>query len=336
MARVSKSARVFASMLLATATAVSAAPGPSLDATALMAHAANTVELRDGGGAPFRLRANFWVQEPGGGKSQGSYELAWRSAVAWREEISYPGHHQLSGEDGSGPWILADSPYRTLRLFDIANAIDVARFAKPPEGGRVETVKIQKRKVPVVQIKLALSGRFPWSELSVVQDSGVLVRHETGLSSGMRYRAVHEFSDYRPWHEHQIPGLIKRFDGTHEVLELRVESIVDLATDRSEFVARPEGAINSPVCTPQEMAATVSCDASAQTDIAVSTHGKGSVAARAVVGRDGRLHDIVLVEASDFVAAGLYRDYLELWRCVPLTCSGVAVDAEVFEFMDAH
>jgi len=328
----------FIGSILASATVVSAAPESSLEARALLARATKTVDLRAGDSTPFRLRANFWLQELGGGKVQGRYELSWWSPDAWREEISYPGHHQVSGQSGSSRWTLADSPYQPLRLLDIENAIDVAEFTKVPEGGRVETVKAQNRRVPVVEVALALPGRLPWSKLSVVQDSGVPVRYETGpsMTSGLRYKAIHEFSDYRPWHAHQFPGLIKRFDGNHEVLELRVESIVDLAADRGELLARPEGAVDSPLCTPQEKAVGVTCDASAQRGFTISPQSLGSVAARAVVARDGRLHDIVIVESSDFVTDGNYRDYLELWRCVPLTCGGAPVDAEVFEPWGLH
>jgi hypothetical protein len=322
---------VIAGVLLGSA--ITQTPGSSIDATALMAQAARSVDLRAEGGTSFRLQASFWVQEPGGSKLEGRYVLAWRSPLAWREEITYPGHHQALGKDESGSWILTD-PYRALRLFDLTNSLDVAAFARAHAGSRVESVKTPKRKIPVVQIRLALSGRLSWSELSLDRESGRLLRFETGppASPGMRYKAIHEFSNFQPWHDLQFPGLIKRFDGTRQILELRVESIVDLPTESSALLARAEGAIPYPDCTPQEAAASVSCVSSRKGFVA-DRGGSGSIGARAVVARDGRLHDIVIVEPLDFTNDGRYRDYLADWRCVPLTCGGVPVDAETFEYM---
>jgi len=325
---------VIASILLTATTAMSAAPSTTLDAATLMDRAARAVDLRARDGAPFRLSATFWVQEPGIGKLEGRYELSWRSPEAWREEITYPGHNQLSGQDERGSWILTELPRRTLRLFDIANALDVVAFAQLPRGGKVGAIETPKRKLSVVHIQLALSGRFPWSELSLDRDSGLPVRHETGpaTSPQLEYKAIHEFSGYRPWRERRFPGLIKRFDGRRQVLELRVEGIADLPDEFSALLARPEDAVDAPVCTAQERLATVSCDSSRQPFVAIEPQRRRTIGARAVVARDGRLHDIVLVESSDFVTDGRYRDYLELWRCVPLTCGGVPADSEVFEF----
>jgi len=326
---------VIAGVLLSSATTQT--PNPSIDATALMAQAARSVDLRAEGGTSFRLQASFWVQEPGSSKLEGRYVLAWRSPVAWREEITYPGHHQALGKDESGSWILTGGPYRALRHFDLTKALDVAAFARAHAGSRVVSVKTPKRKIPVVQVRLALSDRLSWSELSLDRESGRLVRIETGppMSPGMRYKAIHEFSNFRPWHELQFPELIKRFDGTRQVLELRVESIVDLPTESSALLARVEGAIGYPDCTPQEAAASVSC-VSPRQGIVVDRGGSGAIGARAVVARDGRLHDIVVVEPLDFATDGRFRDYLANWRCVPLTCGGVPVDAEVFEYMTLY
>jgi hypothetical protein len=279
------------------------------------------------------LRARFWVAEPGRGRLDGRYELNWRNPTEWRELIDYPDHHQITGQDGATAWIATERPYQALRLLDLGDAIDVASHASLQPGSAIEKTPTAKTGgTSTLQIRTKQPGRFSWAEFSIDRSTGALVRFETGpaQTASLHYRTVHVYSDFRKWHDREFPGVIKRFDGKRQVLEIRVEEISDWDASDILAVVPTEGAVGRPICTAQELAASLKCDAGHQ-HFTFNERVLGNTAARAVVARDGRVHDVVIVESAGAETDGILTSYLEGWRCIPLTCGGVPVDSQVFE-----
>ncbi|HEX4824933.1 MAG TPA: hypothetical protein VFV19_11545 [Candidatus Polarisedimenticolaceae bacterium] len=321
-------------LVLAVTGALAASKPGTIDAATALAHAREVTNIKSEGAPPFHLRASLWIAEAKQDGKEGRYEIWWRAPSSWREEIDYPGRHQIAGQDGERAWILTDAPYQSLRIFDVVNAIDVAASAKLPAGGTIESVKESHR--AGTKIRLRQHGRFPWSEIIIDAQIGAPIRHETGPSASamQRFRTTIEYENYRPWHERSFPALIRRRDASKTVLEIRVMELEDLDSDAARW-SRPDGATNRPICTDEELAAELSCDIGPEMPLDTpqfpGTRSSGTASVRAVLARDGRVHDIVVVDSLNFEADGELIRYLESWRCRPLTCGGVPVDAEIFE-----
>jgi hypothetical protein len=305
------------------------------DGSRLLAAASRASDLRVEGAVPFRLKATFSFLDAEGRRVPGDYELAWAAKEKWREEIRYASHQHVWGQDGAREWLRTDLPYQPLRILDIESALDFASRLTLGSPSRVESIKeVKLKKRPMTLVRVNRSGRFPWLELWVDRENGLLVREEARPREigNAHFSVSYEYSDFIAFGERRFPGLIRRYDRTVRVLEIRVQEITALPSDVGPMFSRPEGAIDYPRCTEKESAARTTCEAGSWRDVTAMAGNPKSymIAVRSVLGRDGRLHDITVVDPGDFMSDGIYLRYVETWRCKPFVCGGIPVDGETY------
>ncbi len=326
-------ARCTLALITVVAAAISfAAEKPKEQAAELLARAAAVSDLEASGVPPFWLRAQLFLLGKEGKPAKGGYVLLWTSPTRWREEISLGDYRRVrvGGQDKFFQRRSVD--YEPLRVFQLDGTLHfVPRLQTASEGtlGKVQERPSNGRQMNCIEIGHKGQGT---AELCLDAVTGALVREEYQPTQDMIQPDVtaREYSEFLKWGGKMVPGVMRAWVERKLVVEVKVLEITPAPAGDPALFAPPVGAEQWARCEKPELPAL---------DNAVPPRypkgarqqglmGGGVAAVYAVIGTDGLLSNMQVVESvgKDFDVAML--ETMRHWRYQPMKCHGVPVAME--------
>ncbi len=313
-------------VLLAPAATPADKPNPQQEGAALLARAAELVDIRSADNGPFHLRARVWLKGLERGSTVGTYELLWMSPHQWREEITFLGFRQLRIGGEGKYWQARSLNYIPLRAWQLMTTLRFERrFRVKPEESikKVRDRTWNGAKVRCVELKYPDTAS---RELCFDSASGTLVKEET--ADGYRY----EYSGYAPAGKRAYPRGIRMVDGDEVIVEFDIEELaLGVVPEPSLFVPPANSEIWTTCDNPEP--AKMREETQKQREIYIFTTGPvflhAPFAVYAVIGTDGKLGNITVVQASGTIMDDVRIKMLKEREYKPKKCDGVAVREEM-------
>ncbi len=301
-------------------------PNPQQEGAALLARAAELVNIHSAESGPFRLRARVWLKGLERGSTVGTYEVLWVSPQQWREEITFLGFSQLRIGGEGKYWQVRSLNYIPLRAWQLMRTLRFeGRFRPRPEESikKVRDRTWNGGKVRCVELKYPDTAS---RELCFDSASGALVKEET--ADGYRY----EYSGYAPAGKGAFPRRIRTVDGDEAIVEFDIEELaLGVVPEPSLFVPPADSEIWKTCENPEP--AKMREETRKQREIYIFTTGPvflhAPVSVYAVIGTDGKLSNLTLVQASGTVMDDVFVKMLKERQYKPKKCAGVAVPEEI-------
>jgi len=293
------------------------------EAEALLAKARELSDIRCDGCPPFKLRALIRYTFPEQAPQAGEYLLLWRNRQNWSEHINLSGFDRIRVREGETVWRMGTSEYDPF-LID-HTALMMGRRTELTVESSEEASKIHEHAergmtVSCLEVRPRVgSGR----RLCFDPDRGFLLRTEySGLFSD---RSV--FSDYRPASGKFYPRLFTESQKGTTVATATVEEWKEASEEELRLVVRPSGSAPEPKCDgPGSEPAKLLSHPLPPYPTSARTRGiMGKITVYAVVGRDGRLHNLTVLKSPDRELSKAALATAEEWRYQPATCAGQPV-----------
>lgn len=298
-------------------------------ATALFAKALAVSDIRAPGSPPFEMRATITVKQRFGKPETGSYLLEWASPEKWREEIHFANYTRIRVGGKNQYWqSRTTTSYEIGPISQLNNGLDFLKnlhvWSNPAAMAPFKGVKLRQNiaegiKQDCVTLIPTEENRSP-NDYCFHRALGTLVSNS----------ADHiEFSDFIPFNGKYFPSTIAVEVPSIAQVTLQVSSIALLASaDKADFQP-PPGSTIWPSCDAPDALPIIKSQARPEYPVTEKmAYRQGSVFFYAVIGTDGRLSNLKLLEAPDSGLADSALMSLRQWKYSPETCSGTPVPVE--------
>lgn len=321
-----------AAVLVTTAlTTISPTWGRPQNASARFERAIELSDINSDKVSPFRLKATVSVS----GKTEpvrGTYELISLSEHRWREEIVFPGYRRVRVGGVGKYWQSRNIDFELARIFQLTEAID---FASRLESdirntiGKSKTEKNNGKEMSCISVEpFGLNNR----EVCFDVETGTLDLEKLSSSKGIVQDEIsaREYADYAPFGKKLFPHTIRVLQGSKPLITIAVDELVPISDGDSSAFEPPKDAQVWETCRFPQPAKLVSSVPPRYPPTARLRMVSGVVRVYAVIGVDGYLHDLKMLESPDpdLTAAGL--EALRHWKYQPPSCDGQPIRIETF------
>lgn len=283
--------------------------------------AASLGDLSEAG--PYHLELTFKLYGAHHQTLEGTYRTTWYSEKLWRSDLASPIYSKLAVGTQKGVWNEARPEYMPYAvsqaeayLFGWSTNLDPSEKLTHPHN-----MKVDGRRLLCARAKGKRDGTLEFCfdrrtrKLAVVRRS--------------RGDELLEYSRYTAWKARLVPQLIRASKQGKPEMEARVQKIGPAPQGGAAALVPLSGplAIHLPVCKTSNIvpAKKLIGKNPPYPLIAQSSGEEGKIRIHAIVGRDGLLHQVTILQT---VAPDLERRTLETlkhWRYRPCTCGGVPV-----------
>lgn len=296
-------------------------------ALALFQKALAVSDIRAPGSPPFELRGTIDVR--GGDKKDesGTYDLKWASPEQWREEIRFADYWQTRVGGKDQYWQARGGQFQFAPIVQIGSALDflkVLRFwAKPAsiaDLGRVTTRsrKMEGRKISCVM--LVTKGFESGLEYCFDAEMG------TWLGNGNKTLTYSQFAAFAG---KQFPRTIHIPEFSKETIEFNASSISPLVnSDAMQFIPSENAQVWPSCDSPDSLARVIRQTHPFYPEDAIRGGMQGTVWFYAVIGADGRVHNLQKVGTPNLLLANAAAAAMAQWEYKPEMCGGHPVPAE--------
>ena len=308
--------------LLAPALATSAEkPNPQQEGAALLARAAEVSNIRSADAKPFRIRAGVSLFAVEAGNLEGSYSLVWSSPNRWREETTFPGFTQVRVAGDRKFWQARNVDHLPERIWEFQNLIDLMFRLRLQPKERIRKVYDSRKGGPALRCLELKAESGIERELCFDATLNTLVREK-------RARSEYAYDDYLGLGGRFFSKSMRFVRDGRALVELRIEELVEIpGVDDSTFTP-PAGAQEWETCAEPEKPRVEKQVAPVYPDAARRSQITGEVVVYALIGTDGRLHNLKVLAST---WPGFATPTLEAWqqaRYKPQTCNGKPVPSE--------
>ncbi|MGH9432054.1 MAG: TonB family protein [Terriglobia bacterium] len=294
------------------------------DARAMLVRAAALSNLDAKGNPPFKLEAKVTLHN-GDGITEVSYLRLWASEDKWRIETSAPDFHSLNGKDGDKAWHVGDHPYFSFVLSETLQMLDApGRLKLNEKAGASKHSSRESNGISMSCVQEKVKGT-KGTTYCFDTDTGALAEEDVGFP-----KLVRQYRDYKPFGQLSFPrSELLYFNGTL-VAEVQVQEL-EQETDLSEsFFKPPPGSVAQylPVCnshTVQAARRIFGIQPQYPPD-ALRKRETGRVRFWAIVGTDGRLHQLTVLQSAGPGLDAAALQAVSRWRYQPISCDGKTVD----------
>jgi TonB family protein len=324
-----------------TPSAAPATPELPKDPREVFAMAAPFYDYNAADLKPWHLHATYQLyDEKGNPTEQGTYEYWWVSPQMSRSSWSRPGATHTDWHTGDGKHAYEDTGERlnffeyklqSMILSPLPSAAEIDR-----KGNRLDRrmVSVQSGKIPCIMIIPELSegtlaetvplGMFP----TYCFDSKLPVLR---MSNSLGTLAM-EFNKIVKVQNHFLPEDILFLEGTRKILSATIDKITKL--DPGEPALTPSVGVHVAKQDKAVLAAGISTGMLIKKVVPVYPEDaqrariSGRVILKALIGRDGRIHDLQVISAPLPSLAGSALWAVSRWEYTPYLLNGEPVEVE--------
>ena len=302
---------------------------PQEEALRFLNRVRETFDINAAGAPAFLLQAHVVAAPMERGKSQfdGTYTLTWASPERWKEEVAFPGYRRVRVASQGKLWTASDLPFLPVRVYELGQLFDLRSQWTLQPGESPDLQKAKMRRGVRTQCVKIEADSDPGREVCADASTLLPVRMEMLLPSNP-VRTSFEYADYQPGAGKQFPRVMRAFEGSNLVLEVRVNEMApNLNPGESAFQPPPQ-AVSWDWCGNAEPARALEEAAPRYPPAARANRQQGVVSVYAVVGIDGSPHDLRVVRSAghDFDAATLAA--VARWRFRPAMCGDKPIPFE--------
>lgn len=291
-------------------------------------------DIRAPGSPPFELQGTVNVH--GGDKKDesGTYDLKWASPEQWREEIRF-GDYSRVRVGGKDEYFQSRSiPYEVPSIFNLSTSLNYLRelhaWARPDSIASLSNVNIRQRTIggksadcaALIIRKQVNSG----PEYCFDTEKGWLLSAGDWARFG---RENAEYSDFISFGTSAVPSKVRANEGETAQIQFNLTSLTHLGATNGIDLERGEDATEWPSCEePDHLTQLTRMTIPRYPLQAVHSRSQGTVVAYAIVGSDGRLHDVKVLDdpGNGFSTAALFA--WSHWEYTPESCYGRPVPTE--------
>jgi len=298
-------------------------------ATALFAKALAVSDLRAPGSPPFEMRATINVEQSHHEPSVvGTYLLKWVSPEKWREEITFPNYVHIRVGGKNQYWQSRTTQYEILPVLQLYQGLDFLKalhvWSNPAAIAALKDIKLSQKKAHGTKlncVRMKDNGR----DYCFDSVSGTLVNDALNMT---------EYSDFIAFGGKYFPGSIRVKGIQPPAVTLQVNSISPLAAADDEDFQPPQNASVWPSCDDPGALPVIKSQAFPIYPTAEKiAHKQGAVLIYAVIGADGRLHNLSVLSAPDSALAQSALTALGQWEYTTETCGGTPVPVETLLYV---
>lgn len=306
--------------------ALHANPGGRVDAQTLFANARSLADMMAPGTPPYLLRIRVAGVGQLSGYPGGSYEVQFASPAEFRQDrvfgqvrFSFGAHGDAKKkwmvQDETPPGLLHDVFMRAMSYTYGATALDL------PSGAKV---KVKRRAERGLIVDCAEEGKAVHDEVCFDATTGTVLTAQDSVGF------LYQFSDFRPWGAHLVPGKIVVFAGNAPVLEANIEVLEALPSSQlgpSPFVP-PAGSTTaqSEKACDFEQARLIEMVRPTYPLSAGSPTGDGTVLLWGEIDKAGRVSAVIVVHSAGSAFDQAALEAVKQWRYSPAILCGEPIE----------
>ena len=326
--------RIFLCSLLALFLPMAALAFPGLnekdkqEAEALIAAAANAVDIRQDPAKPFELKARILTKDLG----EGTYILEWHSRDKWRETIMLSKSSQIRVRNGDQSWTQRNPVVPPEVFSEVANVLGLTNplIASPVKVDSVKNVSADGRAMKCIRVSQKGMGAIEAShrEECVEVSTGLLAQRKE-LSAEEQ---VVGFGDYVAFETRHFPGTIRSTHGGTTV-EIRLEGLKTSDFDGTRF-AGVAGVEPWTTCDNTLPPSVINPRDPEYSESARQKKIQGTVVLLISVGAEGKVHDSVVVKSLETSLDAESLKTVRSWSFKPARCGDKPVPFEIHVEME--
>lgn len=309
------------------------------DPRAVLAMAAPFYNFDDASMKPWHLKATYQLyDEKGNASSQGTYEYWWVSPTVHRSTWMRDGntHSDWYTSDGKHFYLsVGASPefFEYKIQSDILSPLPEPSAYDPAKSTLDrDMVKAGRGKVPCIMIvpKMPVHGAAAPVPLGMFPTYCFDARAPVLLMKTSFGSLTVNYSHFATLNDRYIPQSISELEGGRKILTMAVDAIDGLKADDPALT--PPEEVKSTSVAPVELKGSVMAgrrikgEAPVYPQDAKEARAEGTVELKALIGRDGKIHDLQVVRAAypSLVASALWA--VSRWEYQPYLLNGEPVD----------
>jgi TonB family protein len=290
-------------------------------ASILLANAA-IANLRSKNSPGFHVRMEVHVSHLGPKESDGSYEETWRSADAWRREISFPGFVQREVGDSEGRWLARNIDFRPHAIYLLSRAVETSMepFLRPGEQGK----RVFDRKKDGVDLHCA---ELKWTTTTWER---TLCFDPRGPLANVDDRTVRlEYLDFQKFGEKLYPRHLKVYQNGEQALDVRVTELSFLPDAAPAHFDHVDGARLMAVCSRWEAGVPAKKVAPQYPSEARNAGMQGTVTLYVALAGDGSVDKLKVLESAGMPLDNASINAVKQWVYAPETCGPKPLPTEI-------
>lgn len=326
-------------------TAANAVAELPSDPHALLAEAMPLYDFYDPALKPWHLKASYQLYDlKGNPAEQGTWEYWWASPKVRRSSWTRTGATRTDWWTAGGALYRIESG-KPLRYFE--RTLETVLLSPLPPRGVLDSgrLKLVLKMIPEGQSKLACVGTtLQWEQNGKLQaPSSATPQYYCFEPSTLELRMTYSNSITAQFG--QIVKTQGRYLARQVVISVGKQKVLSISVDKTDGID-PSDAMLSPASDAVLAHAVVSRPSSGQSDdnvtkgslvkktqpvypmIAKMAHEQGVVVLGAVIGTDGRVHDVEVIASPSPVLADSAVDAVKKWEYKPYLLNGAAVEVE--------
>lgn len=247
----------------------------------------------------------------------GDYTFLWNGPNQWREETSFPGFDEIRVGASGNVALKRNLDFVPLRISQIGYVLGYARGGLTLRSGE-EIKSIRNRKVNGIAARcVEIGGKVYPRELCVDASTGALVRDVPFADK-----------EFAPIGTKIFPRFMSYAQEGKIVAQAEVTELNATGPLPPSAFAVPAGAVSQPSCLNPAQGRLINKVNPAYPVSARQARVQGTVYIYAVIGKDGRLHDLQIVSgvSPELNAASLAA--VQQWRYEPYNCQNTPVEVE--------
>jgi TonB family protein len=246
---------------------------------------------------------------------EGEYELLWNGPNQWREEISFPGFHEVQIGGSGTVAVKRNLDFVPLRVHQLYLALSYGRGGltlRPDERMK----QVRTRKVNGIEARcVEITSKVNIREICVDASTGAVVRD-------------HPFIDkeFAPVGAKMFPHILSYIEEGKTVAQAEVTELKTTEQLPSSAFEVPAGSSSKPSCMNPTVGRVIKRINPSYPES--ERRRQGTVAIYAVIGADGSPHNLRIVSG---VSPGLNKaslDAVQQWRYEPYMCQSTPVEVE--------
>ena len=284
----------------------------------LLTKAVSLQDIRAQGAKPFHFQAKIEAQRIVSKPVTGSYDEIWMSPEKWRREINFSGFDQVEVGSSNSKWVSRNAGFRPRVAYLTSLALENFFTPEAAPSEKITSLRQKKKKgllLQCVQLEVGHSDR----ELCF-DPSGVLAMEE---HLNQRF----EYADFGKFGEKIFPHSIRVFEADYEVLNLQIQDPEAPPVQAVSF-DHPASALQMAPCErwPAEPENKI---VPQYPQLARQGHQQGTVVLYVVVGADGRVDGLKVLESAGESLDKSASDAVRQWTYAPMTCGAASLPSEI-------
>jgi Gram-negative bacterial TonB protein C-terminal len=308
------------------------------EADAIIERALSVSDIRAEGSAEFGMRGTITVNGAKKHAAEGTYLLLWMAPDRWREEIQFQDYSRMRVGTKNQYWQTRSIDYELLPINGISVALSFpgrlrSILQSTPDKGTLDLAKrkIHGRTGPCV-LFTPEKGHVPDQAYCFDAENGALISEEHAPWNGA---GDVEYSDFVSFGGKIFPGTIQlKMDGRAEA-QFHVSGLSPLGQVDPKAFDAPPNAAEFGDCEEGNHPTPLHGGVPRYPEEMKREHVSGNVYVYALIGTDGKLHNMKVLPESDqrFVTATL--PVMATWDYAPSSCGDVeTIVATVFRMGD--